>query len=42
MADGLGYGDALLHDEALLPKGAIVGVVARERLGELFDPTSTL
>ena len=36
------YGDTLFHDEALLPEGAIVGVVASERLGELFDPTSTL
>ena len=40
MTDGLGYGNALLHDEALLPEGAIVGVVAGECLGELFDPTS--
>ena len=30
MADGLGNGDTLLHDEPFLPKGAIIRIVAGE------------
>ena len=42
MADGLGNGNSLLHDEPFLPKGAIIRIVAGERLGQLFDPICTL
>ena len=34
MTDGLSDGNTLLHDEPFLPKGAIVRVIAGERLVE--------